>query len=62
MDVLTPAEARELFSLWLCHGMRPPEIDESHPAYTGAMKLGAAQPHPEDGDPGRTLGIEMDDQ
>jgi hypothetical protein len=52
---LIPAESRELFSLWLCHGMRGPEIDASHPAYTGAMKLAQAQPHPEDGDPGRPV-------
>lgn len=37
---LNPCEARELFSLWLCHGMRPPEIHPSHPTYTGAQKLG----------------------
>ena|GEM_PF-4815352 len=41
-DELTPCEARELFALWLCHGMQPPEIHPSHPAYTGAQKLGLA--------------------
>lgn len=46
---LTPDEARELFSLWLAHGMQPPEIHPDHPLYTGAMKLGAMQP--DDGEP-----------
>lgn len=41
---LTPAECRELFSMWLAHSIQPPEIDPSHPSYTGAMKLGAMQP------------------
>lgn len=54
---LTPDECQELFSLWLCHGMKPPEIYEGHPAYTGAMKLGQAQPHPEDGHAGDPLAL-----
>jgi hypothetical protein len=40
---LTTDEARELYALWRCHGMRPPEIDENHPAHTGPMKLGLIQ-------------------
>lgn len=54
---LTPDECRELFSLWINHGMQPPEIDPGHPLYTGGMKLGASQPHPEDDDPGRPLAL-----
>jgi hypothetical protein len=40
---LTPEEARELFSLYLAHGPRPPEIYASHPLVTGADKLAAMQ-------------------
>lgn len=40
---ITPEEAHELFSMWLAYGMRPPEIDPSHPLVTGAEKLGLFQ-------------------
>lgn len=42
-EQLTPDEARELFSCYMAGGLRPPEIDPSHPLVTGAEKLGRMQ-------------------
>lgn len=52
---LSREEAREICALWVCHGMRPPEIDEAHPAYTGPQKICAVQvaDNPQPSDTGR---------
>lgn len=47
MSNLTPEEARELYSIWLCSEIKD-EVDQDHPVYTAGVKLGEMQPHPED--------------